>query len=99
MPCTIPFFLKQIDRIQRNFIWGTNSDLKKIHYISWYNITKPKEEGGLELITANNKNLISLSNLAWRLLTNQLPPGQVLSFINMPNANLQKTAPSFGKVF
>ncbi|OIS95811.1 putative ribonuclease h protein, partial [Nicotiana attenuata] len=66
--------LKQIDRMQRNFISGSTSESKKIHYISWNNITRPKEEGGLGITTAKNKNLTSLTNLAWKLLTNTNAP-------------------------
>ncbi|KAG5573039.1 hypothetical protein H5410_062805 [Solanum commersonii] len=36
-----------IDQIQRNFIWGSTSDHRKLHMISWEVVTKKKKEGGL----------------------------------------------------
>lgn len=62
--------LKQIDRILCKFIRGSTNETKKVHYMSWKNITKTKEEGGVGLKTPNTKNMTTLSNLAWRLLTN-----------------------------
>lgn len=62
--------LKEIDHIQRNFIWGSTNETKNVHYLSWNNITKKKEEGGLGLKKADTKNMTTLSNIAGRLLTN-----------------------------
>ncbi|XP_019265527.1 PREDICTED: uncharacterized protein LOC109243087 [Nicotiana attenuata] len=39
----------QIDRIQRNFLWGTTTERKKLHLIKWEVVTKNKAEGGLGL--------------------------------------------------
>lgn len=33
----------QIDRIQRNFIWGTTIEKRKIHLVKWDTITNPKK--------------------------------------------------------
>ncbi|OIT34135.1 putative ribonuclease h protein, partial [Nicotiana attenuata] len=62
--------LKEIDRIQRNFICGSTTESRKIHYVNWSNVITTKEQGGLGLQSAKNKNLISLSSLAWRAMTN-----------------------------
>lgn len=39
----------QIDKIQRDFIWGSTSEKQKIHYLCWDKITKAKNHGGLGL--------------------------------------------------
>ncbi|KAF3627037.1 hypothetical protein FXO37_30068 [Capsicum annuum] len=38
---------KEIDRIQRNFVWGTTDTAKKIHLINWDILSLPKQKGGL----------------------------------------------------
>ena len=57
----------KIDRICRNFIWGTNENRRKIHLVSWEHICKPKEEGGLGFQTARAMNKAYLMKLAWGL--------------------------------
>lgn len=37
--------LKQIQAIQRRFIWGYIDGAKHFHTISWKNLTKPKHKG------------------------------------------------------
>ena len=38
--------LTSIDRLSRNFLWGSSKSKKKIHLVSWKKITKSKKEGG-----------------------------------------------------
>lgn len=40
---------KKIDRIQWNFIWGTNDNSKKLHLVGWDTLVKSKDLGGLAL--------------------------------------------------
>lgn len=40
---------KSIDKIQRNFIWGTTDVKKKLHEVRWDTLVRPKEVGGLGL--------------------------------------------------
>lgn len=42
--------------------------------VNWKTITKEKAEGGLVIRSASTKNLVLLTNLAWRLLNNQSDP-------------------------
>ncbi|KAL0000247.1 hypothetical protein SO802_019849 [Lithocarpus litseifolius] len=39
--------LEGIDRVNCNFLWGTYEAAKKIHWVGWQKVTKPKDEGGL----------------------------------------------------
>lgn len=59
-----------INKIQRDFIWGTIAEKRKIHLISWDTITKGKEEGGLGLHKSEVKNRALLASLAWMALKN-----------------------------
>ena len=40
---------------------------KKIHWVGWQKVTKPKEKGGLGLQTAKGRNTALLAKLNWRL--------------------------------
>ncbi|XP_070018033.1 uncharacterized protein [Nicotiana sylvestris] len=62
--------LYKIDKIQRDFIWGTTATKRKIHYVSWDVVTLPKDLGGLGILKAWHKNQAILAGLAWRLFTN-----------------------------
>ena len=55
--------LEGIDRVNRNFLWGTSEAAKKIHWVGWQKVTKPKDEGGLGLQTAKGRNISLLAKL------------------------------------
>ena len=61
-----PKILLGIDRLNRNFIWGSSENKKKMHLIGWNKITKAKEEGGLGIQAAKPKNTALLTKLNWR---------------------------------
>jgi hypothetical protein len=58
--------LNSIDRVNRNFIWGSSDLNKKLHLMSWRKITRPKSEGGLGIMAAKPKNLALAAKLCWR---------------------------------
>ena len=68
MQCThIPNkILEGIDRVNRNFLWGSSESSKKIHWVGWHKVAKSKEEGGLGLQTARGRNTALLAKLNWR---------------------------------
>jgi hypothetical protein len=41
--------VKQIVRIQRNFLWGGVMGGRKICWVKWKNVCKPKNKGGLRV--------------------------------------------------
>jgi len=59
-----------IDNIQRDFLWGSSTHKKKLHYVTWENVTSPKDNGGLGLQSAETKNNVLLTGLAWRFFSN-----------------------------
>ncbi|KAK9988172.1 hypothetical protein SO802_028411 [Lithocarpus litseifolius] len=61
--------IEGIDRVNRNFLWGSSDSGKKMHWVGWSKVTKPKEEKGLGLQSAKGRNLALLAKLNWRLQT------------------------------
>ncbi|KAL7185375.1 hypothetical protein ACSBR2_027336 [Camellia fascicularis] len=59
----------KIDKLNRDFLWGTTSKKKKIHSISWDNIAKPKKVRGLDIRQASLVNKVNMAKLNWRLLS------------------------------
>ena len=58
---------EKLDKIIRDFLWGSTREKKKLHLVGWSKIIKPKEEGGLGLQAAREKNLALLANLNLRM--------------------------------
>ena len=55
--------LEGIDRVNRNFLWGSTKNSKKMHWVGWKKVTRPKEDGGLGLQTAKGRNTALLAKL------------------------------------
>ena len=61
--------LQGVDRLNRNFMWGSSDRKKKIHLIGWEKITRDKEVGELGIQAAKSKNTALLAKLNWRFKT------------------------------
>lgn len=55
--------LNQIDKINRNFLWGHNETSSKTHFINWDKVTSPKFLGGLGLKKSNLLNATFMAKL------------------------------------
>ena len=65
---TLPTHLcEKLDKINRDFLWGSTSEKRRLHLVCWNKIIRPKEEGGLGIQAAKFKNLALLAKLNWRL--------------------------------
>ncbi|KAK4282627.1 hypothetical protein QN277_013982 [Acacia crassicarpa] len=75
---SIPFFQMQsyklpasvcqnMERMQRDFIWGDTENRRKHHAISWEIVTSPKADGGLGLKRLEIMNDSFLAKKAWRM--------------------------------
>jgi hypothetical protein len=56
MPCNV---WKEVVKIQRKFLWSGLSNRRKINWVKWEDVCKPKKEGGLGIrdlrLTVNHK--------------------------------------------
>ncbi|KAK9997320.1 hypothetical protein SO802_022006 [Lithocarpus litseifolius] len=59
--------LDNLDRLNRNFLWGSSELKRRKHWVGWEKITQPLDKGVLGLQTAKGRNLAYLSKLNWRL--------------------------------
>ncbi|KAJ1692584.1 hypothetical protein LUZ63_009282 [Rhynchospora breviuscula] len=60
--------LNKIERIRRNFLWGSyqSADKKKLCLVNWQTICKRKEFGGWGIINLQHMNLALLCKWAWK---------------------------------
>ncbi|KAJ1391877.1 ribonuclease H [Sesbania bispinosa] len=59
---------EEIERLCRNFIWGSSSERKKLHLIAWSKIFQPKKVGGLGFKTLKLVNEAYMVKLRWRMV-------------------------------
>ncbi|CAA7018347.1 unnamed protein product [Microthlaspi erraticum] len=59
---------KSLDRISRDFVWGSTPERRKQHLLSWDKICLPKAEGGLGIRQSSLMNKALLAKVGWRML-------------------------------
>jgi hypothetical protein len=59
---------KEVVKIQRNFLWGGLSNKRRICWVKWSDICKPKREGGLGIRDIRAMNSSLLAKWRWKLL-------------------------------
>ncbi|XP_019181390.1 PREDICTED: uncharacterized protein LOC109176414 [Ipomoea nil] len=59
-----------IDKICRDFLWGSTDTTRKIHAVNWNEVCSPRDLGGLGLRMAKDFNLALLVKLAWQTMNN-----------------------------
>lgn len=64
--------INRLDRISRDFLWGSNSEKRKQHLVAWSKVCLPKSEGGLGIRKAGDMNKSLLAKIGWRLLHDQV---------------------------
>ena len=79
---SIPYFAMQtaklprslcdeLDRKVRRFLWGGNTEQRKVHKVCWDVVTKNKDCGGLGIRSMRQVNTAFMMKLGWRLITKQ----------------------------
>ncbi|PHT32156.1 hypothetical protein CQW23_28493 [Capsicum baccatum] len=66
--------LKLIDKIQWDFLWDSTTNARKLYYVSWEMVTRPKRDDGLGIVKATSKNQALLDNISWRLFSHPSSP-------------------------
>lgn len=59
----------EINKITRDFLWGSPENHRKVHMVSWDVVTSAKEEGGLVIKDMNYLNEAKMVKLGWRFMT------------------------------
>uniref|UniRef100_A0A2N9IHI9 Reverse transcriptase domain-containing protein n=1 Tax=Fagus sylvatica TaxID=28930 RepID=A0A2N9IHI9_FAGSY len=69
MQCCLlpPKVCANLDKLNRNFLWGDTSAKKKIHLMKWDLISRPKDEGGLGIKRSRCRNKALLAKRMWAL--------------------------------
>lgn len=62
---------KQLDRLNRNFLWRDQLTKRKVHLVNWRQVCKSKQDGGLGIKRAEDQNLALLTKLGWKLLSDK----------------------------
>ena len=52
-----------VDKLIRNFLWGSSDEKRKIHLVNWHTITLPKDWGGLGLYQMRYRKQALLAKL------------------------------------
>lgn len=56
-----------VDKLIRNFLWGSTKKKRKLHLVNWHTVTMPKDWGGVGLFQMRYRNQALLAKLCWRV--------------------------------
>ncbi|KAE8775691.1 ABC transporter G family member 37 [Hordeum vulgare] len=57
----------EIAKCQSRFYWASEGDKKKYHKVSWPDIYKPRDQGGLVIMSLKRMNIALLTKWLWRI--------------------------------
>nr|XP_040254102.1 uncharacterized mitochondrial protein AtMg00310-like [Aegilops tauschii subsp. strangulata] len=57
----------EIAKVQSRFYWAGDNNKHKYHMVSWPDICKPREQGGLGIMCSKRMNIALLSRWLWRI--------------------------------
>lgn len=60
--------IKDIEKDSRQFLWGDSEDLRKIHLVSWDQVSTQKTNGGLGIKNLRRQNEALILKLCWKLM-------------------------------
>ena len=56
-----------LDKINRNFLWGSTDEKKRMHLVNWDMVCMPKKRGGLGIKKMKMMNQSLLAKAGWRI--------------------------------
>ncbi|KAG5570595.1 hypothetical protein H5410_060361 [Solanum commersonii] len=60
--------VNEVDRKCREFLWGGTEEKRKVSFVAWDIICRPKKQGGLNIKGCKLWNMIALGKLIWQLM-------------------------------
>ncbi|CAL1356848.1 unnamed protein product [Linum trigynum] len=60
---------KNIDRINRQFVWGEEEGKTHFHPVAWEHLTRPRDQGGVGIRPTRLANQAMLAKGAWKIVT------------------------------
>nr|XP_009600178.1 uncharacterized protein LOC104095699 [Nicotiana tomentosiformis] len=57
--------LKEMDKICRDYLWGSTEDHRKLTLVAWDRVCTPKKYGGLNIKGCKNWNIAVVGKLLW----------------------------------
>lgn len=60
----------EIDKIVRNFLWGSSEDQRKMSMVKWKTVCLSQKAGGLGIKSSKEANIASMAKLQWRMYCN-----------------------------
>lgn len=57
----------KLDKINRDFLWGSTGEKRKLHLVGWSKIITDKENGGLGIQATRARYITLLVKLNWRM--------------------------------
>ncbi|KAF7842178.1 ribonuclease H [Senna tora] len=63
--------INQIETLERDFLWGSSSEKRKLHQVKWDTVCLPRDLGGLGIKSLHSMNKAFLFKLAWNLFNNK----------------------------
>lgn len=60
--------LKKIDQINNNFLWGHDTNTRRMHHVSWKRVAAPKAFGGLGIRRTKLVNACFMAKIRWNIL-------------------------------
>lgn len=61
----------KIDKIQREFLWGSENGSRELSLVNWDTLCTPKSMGGLGIQSTKDMNMTLFSKLGWKLCSNE----------------------------
>lgn len=58
---------EKLDKVNKDFLWGSSMERRKLHLVGWSKIIRPQNEGALDIQETGAKNIALLAKLNWRL--------------------------------